>query len=125
MSNNIVGGGKSCPPDKSTRKLPDPALRPLPGFSSFSRMPAVPDPEQYMHTVDFIRLENSHRYRSMDEAVGNSISMFPDPTGPERRKLEKYVRSVAVTGEDGIVTLHPRHVTTWAFIRWDPGIRRP
>lgn len=79
----------------------------------------------FLAGVDFIRLENSHRYHSFDEAVENYIWMFPDPTGQERRKLEEYVRSIAVRENNGIIILHPRHVTTWAFIRWNPGLRRP
>lgn len=29
-----------------------------------------------------------------------------------------------VPEENGIVTLPPRHVTTWAFIRWSPALNR-
>lgn len=75
-------------------------------------------------TLDFIRLENSHRYRTFEEAVENYIWMFPEPTRQERRRLEEYVRSIAVRENDGIITLHPRHVTTWAFIRWNPAVKR-
>jgi SAM-dependent methyltransferase len=79
----------------------------------------------FLASVDFIRLENSLRYHSFDEAVENFIWMFPDPTPQERRMLEEYVRSIATRENDGIIILHPRHVTTWAFIRWNPGLRRP
>ena len=79
----------------------------------------------FLAAVDFIRLENSHRYRSLEEAVENYIWMFAEPTEQERRKLEDYVRSIARRDSDSIITLHPRHVTTWALIRWNPGLRRP
>ena len=69
--------------------------------------------------LDFIALENAHRYSSMAEAVDNYSWMFSDLTAPETKRLEKYVRSIAVPDRE-IITLKPRHVTTWAFIRWSP-----
>lgn len=71
-------------------------------------------------TVCFIRMENSHIYSSFEEAVDNYSWMFNDMSEAERKRLEKYVRSIASRGPAGEVILNPKYTTTWAFLRWSP-----
>jgi len=70
--------------------------------------------------VDFIRIDESRQYASFEEAMDRFIWMFRDITGREQQLLEEYVRSIIVTGDDGMISLAPSHVPTWAFIRWAP-----
>ena len=72
-------------------------------------------------TVDFIRLEETARYRTFDQALDRYLWMFPELDSRETKGLRAYVRSIATCHDDGSVSLHPRHVPTWAFITWRPG----
>jgi len=69
-------------------------------------------------TVDFIRLEETVRHRSFEEALASYRWMFQDLDGRATERLHEYLRSIAVRHGDGSITLHPRHVPTWAFISW-------
>jgi SAM-dependent methyltransferase len=71
-------------------------------------------------SVDFITLEDQHRYSSLEEAVDNYSWMFSDLTDREKKQLEDYVRSISFPLAGGIVTLRPRHIPAWAVIRWSP-----
>jgi len=71
-------------------------------------------------TVDFIRLEETARYRGIDAAVARYRWMFRDLTASENERLHRYLRSIMDSHEDGTVSLHCRHVPTWAFISWRP-----
>ena len=78
----------------------------------------------YLATVAFICLEETARYRSHEEAVSRYLWMFRDLTVNETDKLRRYIRSISDQDEDGSVSLHSRHVPTWAFISWHPGCSR-
>ncbi|MCL2789708.1 MAG: methyltransferase domain-containing protein [Desulfobulbus sp.] len=69
-------------------------------------------------TVDFIRLEETDRYRSFDEAFARYRWMFQELDEDETKRLHAYLRSIAVCNGDGSISLYPRHVPTWAFISW-------
>ena len=69
-------------------------------------------------SVEFIRLEENRPCLSLAEAVENYAWMFHDLQDDERKKLEKYIRSISSEAPDGNITLKPEHVTTWAFMRW-------
>ncbi|MCL2458052.1 MAG: class I SAM-dependent methyltransferase [Desulfobulbus sp.] len=71
-------------------------------------------------TVDFIRLEETARYRTIDQALARYHWMLPELDSRETKRLRAYVRSIAAKHDDGSVSLHPRHVPTWAFITWRP-----
>jgi len=75
-------------------------------------------------TVDFIRLEETARYRSFDEALARYRWMFRDLNASETERLHTYLRSIGVPHEDGSISLHGRHVPTWAFISWHPDCSR-
>lgn len=70
--------------------------------------------------VDFIRLEAQPRYRSFDEVVCRYLWMFRELNDAETKRLHRYIHSIADLHEDGSVSLHGRHVPTWAFISWHP-----
>jgi SAM-dependent methyltransferase len=71
-------------------------------------------------TVDFILLEDSQTYSSLDEAVESHLWMFRDLTETERKRLKKYVRSITTSTDDGRYRIHREYVPAWAFIRWHP-----
>ena len=77
----------------------------------------------HLATVDFIRLAETDRYRSFDEAIAHYRWMFGELDGRETRRLHAYIRSIAKDHDDGSISLHPRHVPTWAFISWRPAPR--
>jgi len=72
-------------------------------------------------TVRFIRLDKAHIYSTLPEAVDNYSWMFRDLTAGEKKRLKQYVASIAFETEDDKIKLQPKHVTTWAFLRWSPG----
>ncbi len=71
-------------------------------------------------TVDYIRLEETLEFSSFTEAVAGFSWMFQSLSQNEEDRLKKYVRSIAVTAEDGTLSVRRRHVPTWAFISWIP-----
>lgn len=71
-------------------------------------------------TVNFIRLENVRIYTSLAEAVDNYGWMFQNLTAAEKKRLGDYITSIATETGDNRIRLQPRHVTTWAFLRWSP-----
>ncbi|WP_051554131.1 class I SAM-dependent methyltransferase [Desulfobulbus elongatus] len=75
-------------------------------------------------TIDFIRLEETARYRSLDEALSRYQWMFQDLDEHESTRLREYLRSIAASHGDGSISLHPRHVPTWAYISWHPDCSR-
>lgn len=70
--------------------------------------------------VDSIRLEEQSLYRSFDEAVCRYLWIFRELSHSETKRLHRYIRSIADLHENGSVSLHGRHVSTWAFISWHP-----
>ena len=77
----------------------------------------------YLPEVAYIRLEESLQYSSFDEAYASYSWMFRDLTLDEEKRLRKYVQSITTTHQDGTVEVFRRHVPTWAFISWKPGVR--
>lgn len=74
----------------------------------------------HLATVDFIRLEETMHYRCLNEAASRYLWMFPDLTADETGRLHRYIRSISTLHENGSISLHCRHVPTWAFISWRP-----
>jgi len=74
----------------------------------------------YLASVDFIRLEETARYPSFDQAASRYLWMFRDLSATETKRLHRYLHSISVLHADGTVSLHCRHVPTWAFISWHP-----
>ncbi|MCL1980193.1 MAG: class I SAM-dependent methyltransferase [Proteobacteria bacterium] len=70
--------------------------------------------------VDFIRLKETARYRSLDQALAHYHWMLPELDSLEAKRLRAYIGSIAECHDDGSISLHPRHVPTWAFITWRP-----
>lgn len=71
-------------------------------------------------TVDFIHLEDTITYLSLDEAINNYKWMLPNLTDEENRRLKKYVQSISSVQTDGKIILHRKHPPTWAYICWHP-----
>ena len=78
----------------------------------------------HLASVDFISLKEDQRYPSLDEAFARYAWMFRDLSVTEIDCLHRYVREIAAVHKDGSVTLHSRHVTTWAYISWHPALSR-
>jgi SAM-dependent methyltransferase len=74
----------------------------------------------YLASVDFIRLEETAHYRSFNDAVTRYLWMFRDLSAHETERLHSYIRSISTQHEDDTVSLHCRHIPTWAFISWCP-----
>ena len=68
--------------------------------------------------VDFIRLEEQLRCKSVEDAIAGYAWMFRDLDTEEQKRLEAYVHSLAVRDTDGELRLHRPHVPVWAFISW-------
>ncbi|WP_310600176.1 class I SAM-dependent methyltransferase [Desulfobulbus sp.] len=75
-------------------------------------------------TVDFIRLEETARYRNLEQALARYHWMLPELDTRETKRLQAYIRSIARNCDDGSIALHPRHVPTWAYITWHPDRKR-
>ncbi|MDR2550615.1 MAG: class I SAM-dependent methyltransferase [Desulfobulbus sp.] len=69
-------------------------------------------------TVDFIRLEETARYRSLEQALARYHWMLPGLDTRENTRLQAYLLSISKNHDDGSISLHPRHVPTWAYISW-------
>jgi len=67
-----------------------------------------------------IHLDEDLRYPDMAAARESYAWMLPDLDPAEEKKLERYLRSVCITHEDGSVTVHRRIHPVWAFITWEP-----
>lgn len=74
----------------------------------------------YLPTVDYIHLEETMEYASFAEALSSYTWMFRDLEKNEEKRLDNYVRSISTIAADGTVSVHRRHVPTWAFISWRP-----
>lgn len=74
----------------------------------------------YLPTVDYIRLEETLHYSSFEEAMAGYRWMFRDLNENEEQRLERYVRSIADSEDGQTVSVHRRHVPTWAYITWKP-----
>ena len=74
----------------------------------------------YLPSVEYIRLEATLVYPSIDEALTAYTWMFRNLTAEEKTRLRKYVRSISTAQKDGTVTVHRPNVPTWAFISWKP-----
>ena len=72
-------------------------------------------------SVDFIQLDSRGVYPSLDDAIRNNTWMFHDLSEEEKKRLKKYIQSITTTAHDGTVTLHRKHIPTWAFMSWEPG----
>ncbi len=71
-------------------------------------------------TVNYIKLEGTLHYKDFNEALASYTWMFKDLSPTEKHHLKQYVDSIATRHKDNSITLHRRHVPTWAFISWEP-----
>lgn len=74
----------------------------------------------YLPTVDYIRLEETLDYSSLADALSGYSWMFNDLQADEEKRLKKYLQSITTIAENGTVSVHRRHVPTWAYITWHP-----
>ncbi|MFP7753603.1 class I SAM-dependent methyltransferase [Thermodesulfobacteriota bacterium B35] len=74
----------------------------------------------YLPTVEYIVLEEEMVYRSLEDAVESYRWMFRDLRAEEEKRLQKYVRSITTSADNGSLVLRRIHVPTWAFISWRP-----
>ena len=74
----------------------------------------------HLATVDFISIEDSMNYPSLEEAMARYTWMFGDLSIDETERLQHYVRSISSLHENGSVTLRAPCQPTWAFISWQP-----
>ena len=74
----------------------------------------------YLPTVDYIRLEETLVYDSFTDALSSYTWMFQDLNENEEKRLKKYVQSITTIAGNGTVSVHRRHVPTWAYISWHP-----
>ncbi len=70
--------------------------------------------------IDFIPIEDTQSYPSLNEAVESYEWMFHDLTADEKNRLKKYVQSITTTTSEGRFSIHRKHVPTWAYIWWHP-----
>ncbi len=74
----------------------------------------------FLPSVEYIVLEEEMAYTTPDEALESYRWMFRDLSPEEEKRLQKYVRSITTSADDGTLRLRRRHVPTWAFISWRP-----
>ncbi len=77
----------------------------------------------FLPEVSYIRLEESLSYGDFNEAMDSYTWMFRELSPEEESRLQAYVRSIAVTTDDGTVVIRRRHVPAWAYISWNPSER--
>ncbi|HFQ88477.1 MAG TPA: class I SAM-dependent methyltransferase [Desulfobulbus sp.] len=74
----------------------------------------------FLPSVAYIVLEEEMVYDSLEDAVESYRWMFRDLDPAEEKRLQKYVRSITTSADNGSLLLRRRHVPTWAFISWRP-----
>ncbi len=74
----------------------------------------------HLPSVEYIVLEEEMIYSSLEDAVEGYRWMFRDLSPEEEKRLQKYVRSITTSADNGALLLRRRHVPTWAFISWRP-----
>ncbi len=74
----------------------------------------------YLPSIDYIRLEETLDFSSFADAMSGYTWMFNNLQADEEKRLKKYLHSITTTAEDGTVSVHRRHVPTWAYISWHP-----
>ena len=74
----------------------------------------------FLPSVAYIVLEEEMVYRSLEDAVAGYRWMFRDLSPDEEKRLQKYVRSITTTADNGALLLRRNHVPTWACISWQP-----
>ncbi len=71
--------------------------------------------------VDFIRLDETQSYASLDKAVEGFLWMFREELKTqEREALAAYVRSIARRSSRGDWEIRRRRPPVWAYISWQP-----